>query len=226
MPATPTNPAITKRFLIVGEGAGDAAFFTHLCEVRNIEGFQIEDAGGNTNFQRYLEGLPGRTGFDELEAALIVSDNDETPDDSWKEVRRQLKKADLPYPDNPLRVARRSTNSVAILVMMIPFVGNTVSRGCLETLLLESAGNHLPEAKLCVDSLCSCIDTSKWSQTSLDKMRLRCILASAWSSDPNVGLQWALKPDKSLIPLTFQCFDEIAAILGDFENFVAKGGIE
>jgi hypothetical protein len=222
----PANPAVlTEKYLIVGEGPSDAAFCRHLCEVRSIMGFQFEYADGKTNYERYLNGLQARTGFDNLEAILIVADNDETPDDSFRNVRVQLRKARLPYPDRTLTIARRSANVLAVAVMMIPFDGTQLFHGCLETLLLEAAGTRLGRESKCLDGYCDCIDTTRWARTSLDKMRLRCMLAAAWPDDPNISLQWALNPKKNLIPLDHACFNQIVEILRDFEGFVARGGL-
>jgi hypothetical protein len=44
------------------------------------------------------------------------------------------------------------------------------------------------------------------------------MISAAWPDDPNLGLQYALNPEKNLIPLDAACFDEIADELKKFPN--------
>jgi len=216
----PTIPSrsqeITEDFLIVGEGEGDSAFFRHLLANRGIAGFQAEDAGGSGNFRNHLQGLNIRSGINRLRALIVVGDNEETPDDCFKRIRSHLKKADLPVPNNPLELAPRTTG-FPVAVMMIPF---DKARGALESLLLKAATDHLVVPARCVGNYCQCINTSTWPKTASDKMRLRCMIAAAWPEDPNIGLQWALSPDRKLIPLNHPCFDEVAQWLSDFPSLL------
>jgi hypothetical protein len=188
-----------------------------MCDQRNIPGFQIEKSGGgNSGFYRYLSGLPARTGAHKLKGVLLVSDNDESPDDSFKFIRDQIKKAKLPAPDNPMDIAKWTTIDVAVAVMMIPYVGGLRQKGCLETMLLTAVQQQHAGISACVEAYADCTGANAWANSGkIDKMRLRCILSAAWADDPNLGLQYALEPQKNLIPLRHSCFDEI-------EDFVRK----
>ena len=66
-------PPISRDFLVVGEGKGDAAFVRHLCEIRGIDAtnFQIEQAGGSGNFEKYIGGLRVRANFDRVKGLLV-----------------------------------------------------------------------------------------------------------------------------------------------------------
>jgi hypothetical protein len=211
---TPSVAALTEDFLIVCEGTGDVAFFKYLCEIRHIGGYCIEETGdGNSGFQRYFEGLLGRTDAGRLKGVIAVSDNDDSPDKSFEAVRSQLKKAKVPSPNNPLEIARWTTLPFSVTIMMIPFNG----KGCLETLLLKAAVYHLPTVAACAREYSSCVGAVNWvSSGSIAKMQLRCMISAAWPDDPNLGLQYALKPERSLIPLGAACFDEIATELSRF----------
>jgi len=192
--------------------------------LRGIPDFQSEDAGGTSKFQAYLDGLESRTGIGNLEAVIIIGDNDDAPAERFRELRTQLKKARLPYPDNPLEIARRANPNFAVIVVMLPFTAaGAVARGCLETILLESAAQRHAAIKLCVDGYAACVGVNGWSIAKTSKMLLRCILSAAWPDDPNYGLQYALNPAKNLIPLDHTCFDLIAHFLEDFPTGLGAG---
>ncbi len=214
---------ISDDFLIVCEGEGDQAFFRHLCADRGIQGFKAEITGkGNSGFLSYFQGLLGRTGIERLKGIVVVSDNDNAPDDSFGVVRDQLKKAKVPYPENALEVVKWTTLDFALSVMMIPFSAGKCQTGCLETLLLDSVTQKFPDLRDCCNEYAACVGADHWANAqSIDKMRLRCMLSAAWEDDPNLGLQYALNPTKALIPLGHQSFDEIAAFLAAFPDLAA-----
>lgn len=205
-------PDITETFLIVGEGGGDASLIRNLCADRAIAGFQIEDAGGSSKFQAFVDGLSTRRGIDQLRALIIVADCDESPDASFSEIRKQLKAAKLPTPDNPFTFAQRH-DCFAVYVLMLPFQGVAATKGALETVLLPSAEAHLSNHVPCLDHWCACLNLSGLSQSHRDKVRLRSLLTAANPEDPNVGLQWAISPTRNLIPLGHSCFDELANLI-------------
>lgn len=211
----PPTKEITENLVIVGEGAGDAAFFTYLCQVHNLLGFQSLDAGGVTKFERFLKDLPSMTGFrKQCKLLLVVGDNDDGVDDAFKFVRTSIKKAKLPCPDNPLQIVQHTTDDLRVAVMMIPFDATGRKRGCLETLLLQSAVEHRPEIANCLPAFSTCIGVESWPNRSHgDKFRLRAFLAAAFRDDPNFGLQYALNPEHDVIPLTHECFNGIVEFL-------------
>jgi Protein of unknown function (DUF3226) len=212
----PAVPPIAQDYLIVGEGKGDASFFKHLCSARAIDIFQIECADGVGKLPAYLSGLSSRTGFGRLKALLVVRDNDDTPAESFREVAKQLKKAKLPVPQEPLRVKRNKPEEVGVTVMMIPFTAASgPTRGCLESLLLPAIEEHRPDVKACVDTYFGCL-AANFTKNQQDKFRVRCSIAAMWPVDPNFGLQYALDPAKNMIPLANPVFDEVADFLREF----------
>lgn len=214
-------PPIEGDFLIIGEGKGDAAFFRHLCEERGIADFQIEEAGGTGKLEEYLKGLSSRTNFEQLKAILLVGDNDDKPADSFNRMRVYLKRAGLPVPNEPLKVARNHPHVLALVVMMVPYtVAGGPTRGSLETLLLPAIDQHKPQVKACVDAYFTCL-AGNWTKNQEDKFRVRCSIAAMWPDDPNFGLQFALDPARDMIPLSHNRFDEIASFLLGFAAFCA-----
>lgn len=223
---------ITHPWLLVCEGFGDGEFFKHLCSVRNIRGFQVEhltshekgQPSGSGGFRRYLQGLPGRKG--NPKAVLIAADSDDEPDKAFDDIKKQIKKANLLPPDNPLEVKRQPTGP-AIVVMMIPLhQPGQSAKGSLESLLLTSICHHLPAKALCADAYRECIGTADWPTTKADKMKLRCMIAGHWMDDPNISLGYALHPTRAIIPLDHACFDQTAEFLGSFEVWLRERGIQ
>ena len=220
------KPPITKQYLIVGEGTRDGKFLEELCKAHNITDFMVEDAGaGNSSFQQYFEGLLGRSGLSQLKGVVVMSDNDESPDDSFKKVRVQLKKAGVPYPENPYVVVRDKLNDFALAVLMIPQPSCNSSKGCLETVILPAAKQRHEEIAKCAAAFESCVGVESWPKLSgRDKFRLRCILSAANPDDPNIGIHIALEPSKNLISLLDPCFEPIVRFLRDFPEEVSKLG--
>ncbi|MFZ1919189.1 MAG: DUF3226 domain-containing protein [Terriglobales bacterium] len=218
---------ITEEFLIVGEGAGDQAFFRHLCDVHGIGPVQVLDAGGTGKLEEFLKSLPTRTGFRKCKMLVVVGDNDDAPDERFKQIRIFLKRAKvLPVPENPFQV-KYTTGDLKLVVIMLPFDdARNRTRGCLETLLIPSAFEHLPEIAKCIPAFGECIGVGRWPNGShVDKFRLRALLAAAFPDNPNFGLQYALHPDRNVIPLDHQCFGPIVEFIrGLLPPVPAAGG--
>jgi hypothetical protein len=214
---TDRSKDIRSEFLIVGEGAGDAALIRYLASDRDIESFQVEDAGGSSKFQAFITGLAARAGFDKLRGLVVVADADSGADESFKNIRTQMKAAKIPCPHAPYIVAGLPNIAYTTYVLMIPFSVSsgtiTSNTGALETILLPSAEEHLSKYSRCLDSWCDCVKMSDWSKVHRDKARLRSLIAAAHPDDPNIGLQYALSPNKNLIPLSHSSFDELGELL-------------
>jgi hypothetical protein len=171
-----------------------------------------------------LKGLQARTGFNRLKGLLIIADNDETPDDSFKNVQRQIEKAKLPRPLTPLQKAIRTNFPCAVVVLMLPYPNvGADSHGCLETLLLPAAERNLPNQQACVRIYRECVVGcgGQWSKTASSKMHLRCLLSASCPEDPNISLRHALRPERNLIPLTDPIFDPVASILIHFGTWMS-----
>jgi hypothetical protein len=204
--------------LVVGEGAGEAELVRQILDRRYGESHPwfVDDAGGNTKFSRYLSGLAARTGGARLRAIVIVADCDDGPEKSFKEVRKQIKTAALPCPNEPFRFARRRNqeDNPATYVLMLPFgPGPKSTKGALETLLLPAVRAKFPDLDVCLEPWRECAQKGRWSTTHRDKFLLRSLLAAAHPSDPNYGIQYALKPSSGLIPIDHECFHPLTELL-------------
>jgi hypothetical protein len=208
--------SLDKEYLIVGEGSGDESFIKNLCAVRNIQGFQTEDARGKDNFPVYLKGLAVRRGYEGVKGILIVGDSDDSPDENFNHIRNCFKDAKLPQPAAPLAVARHNRTSVAVCVMMIPYENGRAVRGCLDTLLLKYVEVARPEFMPHIAEFRKSVDGSNRPKNQEDKFKLRCFIAAAHPEDPGLTTTWAVNPSKGLIDLRHQTFDEIAAFVQGF----------
>jgi hypothetical protein len=90
--AAPTEYA--RPWLILCEGESDKRFLQGLIDVRGLpQEFQVEhpgiegDSGGRSKFGAFLRGISTSESFIEnVRAVLVVSDNDDVPADSFREV--------------------------------------------------------------------------------------------------------------------------------------------
>ncbi len=217
---------ITEGRVIIGEGVSDAAFFKSLCQARAINGFDIHGVSGKSSFGNRLSAIKG-LGGERLKSVIIVADNDETPRDSFLNVRGQIPDG-WPHPNEPLHKARivkgNKPETPYIVIIMLPFprIGAS-SHGCLESMLLQAAEPTLPAQTTCLNAYCNCIGTGAWNLTARDKMRLQCLMSASFPDDPNTGVQYSLIPERGLIPLTHAYFDEMADLLTNFDEWMASG---
>ncbi|MFI5089554.1 MAG: DUF3226 domain-containing protein [Terriglobales bacterium] len=219
-PFPPQKIEIVGDRLVVGEGPSDTAFFTFLCQVRDINNFEIRNANGNTGFKTFLAAAKGTVGS-KLKSVILVADNDETPEDSFQNVRRQIPD-DWPHPNRPFDKAHRpGTPHIVIVMLPFPRIGAN-SHGCLESMLLQAAEPTLAAQTACLNTYSDCIGIGGWNITARDKMRLRCLMSASFPEDPNAGIQYSLKPERGLIPLTHGYFDELVDLLNNFDAWMAS----
>src|SRR5260370_42435256 len=103
--------------MIAGEGVTDQELFRQLCANRGIDGYQFENFGGIGNLESWLVGL---TAFmASLKLLFVVADCDESPTDRLREVRKAIKKAKLPTPNNAFELAAEP-NKPAVMIVLIP----------------------------------------------------------------------------------------------------------
>jgi hypothetical protein len=190
----------------------------YLCKNRQITGLTLGYVGGNGGFGRYLDGMYASPRFGECSSILLISDNDESADDSFKKIKDQLNAIGFPSPSRPLEIAKKNDYpSVGILMLPHPAPVND-TRGCLETLLIQAMPSANPKQAACVDQMSVCVDIASWpKKNSQDKFKVRCLISSVWSDDPMYGLNLCFSPEKNLIPLGHAAFGEIALILQHFQ---------
>lgn len=205
--------------LLLCEGPEDVAFFQRLIETRSLPRFRIRDTGGkaskragNTRFGHALTALKLEKGVKDI---LIVSDNDEAPDQSFSKVCRQIQSAyDADkVPDRPLQ---KISSGPSIMVLMLPWEGRL---GNLETLCEEAARISDVQVAGHVDHFAAMIGADNWAkQTRKSKMWLRSMLAACCAHDPFVFLSnvFRVKKNRHLIPLNHHCFDRVSAVLSQY----------
>lgn len=213
--------------MVLGEGERDRSFLDYLCRDRQITGLTLGYVGGNGGFRKYLDGMFAGPRFGECNSILLVSDNDESADESFREIKSQLNAIGFPSPSHPLEIAKKQGPphypSVGVLMLPHPAPAND-TRGCLETLLIQAIASAHPAQAACVDQMSVCVDIASWpKKNSQDKFRVRCLVSALWADDPMYGLNLCFSPDKNLIPLGHPVFDEVALVLQHFQAWSGSG---
>lgn len=179
--------------------------------------------GGNAGFGKYLLGMSAVPAFAQCQAILLMSDNDEAPDDSFEAIRTQLKDSGFQFPTHPLEVARKQgMPDIAVLMQPHPAQGHD-SRGCLETLLIPAMQAANPTQATCVDQMLACAGVGGWKDKGArDKAKVRILISAVYEPDPMHGLFLCFAPAKGLIPLNDPAFNETALVLQHFTAWVAS----
>ena len=217
---------IDSPWVIICEGAGDAAFFRHLIDERKIPKFFITypnhviptAQGGRDGFTRRLKAIRTLRGFSSVTDLIIVSDNDDDPQANFEKVQELIEATEyLTVPDKPETTAGANPR---VSIYMFP---QTDVKGQLETLCLESCGDAWPKIAECLDGFekCNQAHFQQWpEEQKKEKMRMRVMISSLCSEDPYTSLVHAWSRKVKMIPLDHACFDGIAAYL----NNVATSG--
>jgi len=216
-------PQVIGPHVVLGEGERDRSFLDYLCKNRQITGLTLGCVGGNGGFGKYLDGMYASPRFGECNSILLISDNDESADDSFKEIKNQLNTIGFSSPSRPLEIAKKNGYpSVGILMLPHPAPVSD-ARGCLETLLIQAIASAYPQQAACVDQMSACIGIASWSKkNSQDKFKVRCLISALWADDPMYGLNFCFSPDKNLIPLDHTVFNEVALVLRHFQAWSAS----
>lgn len=224
---------MAAKVIVLTEGRADDAFLKYLLAHREIEGLEIRECHDKTesqqketygyrHFANRLRNLRVGTELDvrQYKSILIVADNDEKPADRFTEIANQIRDAEeYTIPTKP-REPSPSGKLPPISVLLLPWDNIP---GCLETLLLESAIDHVPDFAECVETFLGCVKaTTKdgWKQNNISKLRLRSLLGASCKDNPGIGINLAWSDDntkhakdKKLIPLGHACFNRIAEYL-------------
>ena len=212
----------TKPRFMLCEGDDDKGFFEALIARRSLPDFQVCHSaeicgtGGKTGFSKSLKGIEVLSGWRDLKALLIVTDND-IVGQSFAEAQRSLTDNGHTPPPNHQAVGSMLGKPVAIL--MIPRANEA---GDLETLCLPAIYEKWPKAKICVPFFLRCtgvltwMGANKWSKrSSISKARLRAAPVGFNEDDPyhTTGILFR----KGTLSVENQCFDEVANFLRQFD---------
>jgi hypothetical protein len=206
--------------IILCEGSGDAAFLRHLIEVRHLPRFYLTypthhdpgKPGGRGGFTERLKALKLIRGFEKVTDVLVVSDNDDSPTRRFQEVVELIEGA--PGYSAPRAPRVPAGAGPRVTIFMLP-TDNTP--GQLETLCLESCLSHWPEMARCLNAFIACnAHLAEWDQGKQEKMKMRTMIASICSSDPNTSLTHAWDRTEDIIPLEHECFNDLSNFLQAF----------
>lgn len=215
------NFEITSERLIVCEGVSDASLIKYLCADRGIEGYQIEQVGGEGQFAGFLRDLSVVRGFHNLRGIIVVGDCDDTPQKKFDSIRAQVDRANFPVSGLPYKIATRSNHTApGTYILMVPFQLDPLEmrKGAIETMLLPPLESLNTGYTACVDQLCNCQNTAVLGKTIHDKVRLRSLLCCVHPSDPNLSIQWVVHPNYNIVPLSHPSLNGLANILSQLRE--------
>lgn len=225
--------AITNKYVLLCEGAHDAEFFKALIDDRNLPGFTIASCGfatrldgkdGISHLTGALEGITTLAGFEQVEAVLIVADNDSDGAATFAEIVDMVGAAEVspgqPYipPTAPLV---KGAGVPSVVVMMLPW---TDVNGALDTLCLAAAENqrHLLSGPVHAFAAAAQVDDAHgWPITKQHKMKLRSLISAAHAADPYISPAYVWKHGTDLVPVSDASFNQIADFIRDFPAFLA-----
>lgn len=215
------NGDIATPWLVLCEGAGDRWFIDRLIKSRGIAPgkftVRYPNKGGRGDFGNYLAALQLDASFrSNVKAILVVADNDDSPEDSFKLIRTQLEKVKfLAAPKQDRQVA--STHGLLhACIAMIPFN----NAGNLETLCLKAAYEKWG-LEGALNQYVEATPAKGWGVTAQSKMRIQSLLAATCQVKPDVNLAQHGQLDEMYhIPVNHQSFDELAKFLVELGNFL------
>lgn len=218
---------ITEPFVILCEGVHDSQFFTHVTSEPGCPSFDICSVnyvlgtvhGGNTRFTEALDELPSIPGFEKVTKILIVADNDLDPVVAFDRISADIT-ATAPILGPPasrfvapaVPLVKAGTNP-EIVVLMLPWTG---MKGSLSTMCALAARNAAPAMATCVDAFATCTGAGQWSITTLAKMQLRALIASAPMAKPDLSPAYVWSKNTNLVPLSDPVFDQVKGFLRSF----------
>jgi len=217
----------TKPRFLLCEGDDDKWFLEALVANRpGLPEFQICHAaecnaqrqGGRSGFRLSLDGgIRLFSGFAQLKAILVVSDNDTAA--SFRDVQTELQVAGHtpPLTTNALG----SVFGKPVAVFMVP---DPNMCGDLETLSLPAIHQKWPKAKICVPLFLRCTGALKYlgganwpKRSSISKARARAAAVGFNQDDPYKGIGRLFQ--NGTLSVQHTCFDGMASFLRDFDAF-------
>ncbi len=203
--------------LLICEGIEDQFFFDNIIMIRNLPRFHIHVSRGRSRFAEAIKAYRiSRTKiYRSLSDIVIVADNDENPDASFRNVCDQIEKVFGPG-TAPERPQQKTMTKPAVTVLMIPW---TDKRGHLEKLCVSAAKAADKKIAEHVDYFMALIVSEKWNNESRQgKAWLRTNLAARCAADPFVPLGHIFSKDeyRTLIPLEDNSFKDIHNFLAEF----------
>jgi hypothetical protein len=208
------------------EGPGDKSLFQRLLTLHGLtDKFEVDHPGrssggaGRGGFAKYLSGASVSPSFlDNVEVVLIVSDNDDDPAESFKEIVDGLKSEKIfTAPAAERTLVRKAGMKAGIVILMIPMD----EIGAVETLCVRAAYANWP-LQPSLDAFVAVTPANAWGVTKQSKMRMQTLLAATCATKPDTNLANHWQEDAQYhIPLNHPSFDSIVQFLQAFEDVVA-----
>lgn len=197
--------------LIICEGHSDHGVLLALSRTFDLNGAQLHVARGRGNFSRPLRAARVQ-GY---EAVLLVSDNDDDPTKSWKEVCAQIRDAGYNAPIKPRDIVTDKNGGPPLTVLMIPWD----EESCAIEKLCLPALEHLFAAQMnCVNDFCTCTSVNDWGATASSIARVEFLLACTQESTPKIGLGHFVIKSKCPLDFRHDCFSRVADALRTFST--------
>ncbi len=213
----------TESRFILCEGMDDKCFLEALIREHHLPSFQIchaaefngrgigeSSTGGKDGFKTALDRVDVLSGFDNLKAILIVTDNDEPK--SLKKLRQSLKGIGS-VPQSVTEVGTIYGKPLA--VFLIP---SATECGDLETFCLPEIHKVWPRSPRCVEDFLTNTGALNWTkQSSINKARARAAVVGFYQPDPYMGIGYLFR--KGQLSVKNQRFDALVDFLRKFDTF-------
>lgn len=200
---------------MICEGPDDVGFFQRLIAERQLQNFIILDARGNSGFARELSKfkLERSADYRQIKSIVLVADNDETPNENFGLVCRQVEEVFGPN-TAPTAPMLKTVAVPSISILMIPW---TNENGSLESFCIEAASSTKPlvNGDWTTDYLKRSGAENWANETRYGKAWIRSNLAIRHDKEPDIWLGSLFRDDKShhLIPLKHKSFKRVADYL-------------
>ena len=214
---------------ILCEGADDAEFFARLTQARGLNRYHVECPKGKDDrpigkggFAKHLElikqGIPSGA---PLRGIVIITDSDEDPDASFREVQRSIRQSGLRVPDKPLDIMTNRSGFPATAVMMVPWHDR---HGNLERVIFDALIQMVPHLNPCLEAFRDCAGAQDRTESLQAKMLLRCLIAALNPHDPSETLTNFLKAPIQYCPIDYNhaAFSQFWDFLTTFSDKLAE----
>jgi len=206
MPITREKPR-----LLICEDETDKAFFEQLMLTEGINNIQVHFAGGRGQFNQALKAA--RTAA--FKDILLVSDSDDNPGISFSEVCDGIRSAQYTVPARPRVIAPASGKNPSVTVLMVPWDDE---EGSVETVCLPALEGKFPQETECLNQFCVCTHTDTWRIKARSEMRVECLLACTYATEPKISLRYVLQRSNCPIDLNHECFTRIRDAIRSFSS--------
>jgi hypothetical protein len=217
-------PMFSSTRFILCEGPDDKHFLEVLIKSHNLPNFQVchaaefngwkpgeQPTGGKNGFKSCLDRIDVLSGFDDLKAVLIVTDNDEAK--SLRALRKSLKRV-CSIPNFVTEVGRIYGKPLAVFL-----VPSATEIGDLETFCLPEVHRVWPRSPKCVEDFLTNTGALSWTkQSSINKARSRAAIVGFYQPEPYMGLGYLFQ--KGQLSVNNPRFTPLVDFLRNFDTFV------